>query len=175
MVKRLNDIIAVAESLGWDVSREGKYELEFRKSSPAGEDFGFTVESKAVQGLLGEIRVFANEFDTESHVRDVDGMRGAPNLKELIIDAEAIKGMLLDLAEALDSFGKEPSTKKMSYKVIIKETLQKEIVVEGSDEVDSPEAALDWVEEEYHSGRIILDSDDYNGDTTVEVVGASAE
>lgn len=61
MKKEIRDII---ENLGWSIYEDEKG-VDFRKGSPAGEDFGFYVYDK--EDLINEIIDYANNFDPDEH------------------------------------------------------------------------------------------------------------
>lgn len=92
----------VCEELGWCVHEEydGYY---LSKYSPAGEDFGFYV---SIDNPYKEIQEFSDNFDPDEHcimwIREMDTVSGVPqSVRELIRDAEAIAGMLNELATYL--------------------------------------------------------------------------
>lgn len=94
--------IYILEENDWSVSsytNDGRVELE--KYSPAGEDFLMCVE---VENFPESVREYANNFDADEHaemwIKAIGRVNGVPN-RELIEDAEAIKEMLNELADAL--------------------------------------------------------------------------
>lgn len=57
--------------------------------------------------MVDEVRDYSDSFDTEEHVHNLldakeNGVSGIPSLKELVEDADAIQGMLEELADALE-------------------------------------------------------------------------
>ena len=111
--------VEIAENLYWGVRDYGDV-VEFELSSPAGEDFVFSVDADNVADNVWE---YAQNFDVEEHVQEVMGMDGAPGLRELLEDAEEIRGMLEELATALlradgdtDKEGVEGSARRRSKK-----------------------------------------------------------
>ena len=58
-----------------------------------------------------------------------------------------------------------------SYEVVIREILEKTVYVSA----DSPEEAQSIVEYEYYKGHIYLDSENYSGNNSIEVIGPSEE
>lgn len=110
-------ITTIAEQLDWTVEFEegcassainalNECYAEFRQYSPAGEDFSFYVGADTFDGIVRQVDSHANDFDVEEHVKlwldaKYNGVGGVPGIVELVKDAEAIKQMLLDLAEAL--------------------------------------------------------------------------
>lgn len=109
--------IEIAKNLYWGVRDYGDV-VEFELSSPAGEDFVFSVDADNVADNVWE---YAQNFDVEEHVQEVMEMDGAPGLRELLEDAEEIRGMLEELATALlradgdtDKEGVEGSARRKS-------------------------------------------------------------
>lgn len=99
----------IAEELGWKVepdtwgSFDGNRCITFSKTSPAGEDFSFEIWSNEDESIATETRSYANDFDEEEHVQLMSNAPGAPSLKELVADAEKIKKMVNNLADAFDA------------------------------------------------------------------------
>lgn len=96
----------IAEELGWKVESNtdgGNRCITFSKASPAGEDFSFDIWSDEDESITAETRSYANDFDEEEHVKLMLDSRGAPSMKELVADAEKIKKMVNDLADAFDA------------------------------------------------------------------------
>ena len=96
----------IAEELGWKVEPNtycGNRCITFSKNSPAGEDFSFDIWSNEDESIAEETRFCANNFDEEEHVKLMLDSRGAPSMKELVADAEKIKNMVNDLADAFDA------------------------------------------------------------------------
>lgn len=123
---QIDDIISAAEALEWSVytdepsviagELDPTFGLEFRKYSPAGEDFSFYVSTtdpvaERAESLVREAVRYANDFDPEEHVAIMLGANGAPGLFELCDDAKAIAAMLEELSDALNelSHGKPVS------------------------------------------------------------------
>lgn len=75
------------EELGWSVSYDDNDTVELSQGSPAGEDFYFTVPKL---NFCDEVFDYANDFDPEEHAKENLGMSGAPGLRELLDDADAI-------------------------------------------------------------------------------------
>lgn len=95
-------LISKAKELGWEVDID-ESGWEFKKYSPAGEDFFFGVSGEDV---VAEVLEYYETFDTEDHVMGLmeaknNGFRGVPGLKELVEDADAIEKMLEELYDAL--------------------------------------------------------------------------
>ena len=89
---------------GWSVE-SGTLQLEFSKHSPAGEDFSFVAYGATICELVSDVQWYANQFVVDDHVRVTMNMPGAPGLRELLDDAEAIHEMLKELAEDLGRAG----------------------------------------------------------------------
>lgn len=94
----------VCEELGWSVYEEddGYY---LSKYSPAGEDFGFGISK---DNPYKEVREYSDNFDPDEHcimwIKEMDTAYGIPqSVRELIRDAEAIAGMLNELATYLNN------------------------------------------------------------------------
>lgn len=62
--------------------------------SPAGEDFMLSFNVKDDDDFLSMLFDAYMNFDTEQHAVENYGMRGAPGLRVLLDDAEAIEGEL---------------------------------------------------------------------------------
>ena len=98
-------IVEIAEAQGWGVSIiDGEY--EFETYSPAGEDFIFYIPvSDDPSRIVASIRDYADNFDVDEHIELWIGSRGQngvpSSVRELVEDAEEIKSMLDDLAEAM--------------------------------------------------------------------------
>ena len=111
MVPMISDeIISVANSLGWTVDRLND-EVLFSRYSPAGEDFSFYV---GLENPIQEICAYAESFDEDEHVEmwiqaRKEGVSGIPMTIELVQDASDIHEMLRELAEALQAveYGKK--------------------------------------------------------------------
>ena len=106
MVQTYAQLQDVAESLGWainDISDccTSNLGIECCQYSPAGEDFFFTAQADNIRDIVCEIIEYARDFDPDEHVRDVMNMSGAPRLRILVEDAEAIAAMISELADAL--------------------------------------------------------------------------
>ena len=106
MVQTYAQLEDVAKSLGWainDISDccTSNLGIECCQYSPAGEDFFFTAQADNIRDIVCEIVEYARDFDPDEHVRDVMNMRGAPRLRILVEDAEAIAAMISELADAL--------------------------------------------------------------------------
>ena len=92
----------VAEELCWAVEDEGDGSLRFSHTSPAGEDFSFSVSS---DDLIHQVQEYADDFDVSEHVAmwlEARGhVSGVPDAVTLVDDAKEIQAMLDTLAEKL--------------------------------------------------------------------------
>lgn len=99
MEEKIKNII---ENLDWTIY-EDEEDIEFEKYSPLGEDFIFSIKNN--NNIVEQIIDYANNFDEYEHAKmyiDIRGQSGVPNsIKDLIEDAQEIKNMLLELANAL--------------------------------------------------------------------------
>ena len=115
MKKEIKNII---ENLGWDIY-EDKYDIDIRKFSPLGEDFGFSINNSA--NMVEDIIEYAEDFDEEEHYTpliEMKGTHGIPNsIRDLLNDAHDIKLMLLELATELKNY-KTPKTNNKTLKAI---------------------------------------------------------
>lgn len=93
----------ICENLDWSI-HEYEKDVELEKFSPAGEDFFFCVDKK---NFINNVIEYAEDFDADDHAEMWVGNRqtvsGVPqSIRTLIDDADAIKKMLLELAENLN-------------------------------------------------------------------------
>lgn len=127
MKKEIKNII---ENLGWDIY-EDKYDIDIRKFSPLGEDFGFSINNSA--NMVEDIIEYAEDFDEEEHYTpliEMKGTHGIPNsIRDLLNDAHDIKLMLLELATELKNY-KTPKTNNKTLKAI--QRLAKDIQKKGT-------------------------------------------
>lgn len=105
----MKTIKEIGEHLDWTVEFESQEQIAFYQNSPAGEDFGFTIEVKDknnLEEIKKEIRKYADDFDIDEHVEmwlPHRGKGGCPNtIKDLLEDAKDIKEMLEDFAKFLE-------------------------------------------------------------------------
>ena len=93
----------IGESLNWSITNEGD-SIYISQYSPAGEDFGFYIDS---DGDLGkQIMQYAYDFDIDEHIEmwldaKRSGTSGVPSVRELVEDAKDISKMLDELADAV--------------------------------------------------------------------------
>ena len=91
-------------------------EIEFNYTSPAGEDFWFSICCETPYELYKEVKEYANDFDAEEHASmwieaKARGKKGIPSLRGLIDDADEIKKDLIKLSQQVKETVKEWSTK----------------------------------------------------------------
>lgn len=104
----LHAILAKAEADDWSFEMDEAV-IEFYKSSPAGEDFGFSItfrEEDSFDDLLHELYDVYFGFDTEEHVSELleaknNGFPGVPDIETLVEDANNINEMLSDLYDSV--------------------------------------------------------------------------
>lgn len=104
-MKKMKKII---ESLGWGVTDYGE-NIELQQYSPAGEDFFFTASK---DDFVQDVIDYAEGFDADEHakmwIENMYEVSGVPQtVRTLIDDADAIKKMLMDLAQELASYEKK--------------------------------------------------------------------
>ena len=92
----------VCKNLNWSICYTDN-DIELHKSSPAGEDFFFTVNK---DNCLYEIIEYAENFDPDEHaemwIKNMHFVKGVPqSIRTLINDADAIKEMLEELVNKL--------------------------------------------------------------------------
>lgn len=97
----LEKVVEIAEANGWAVHTYDDC-VEFSKYSPADEDFSFTVSKNYIED---DVQEYVNHFNAERHAsmwRNVECRSyGAIPYCELVDDADAIKVMLKELADAV--------------------------------------------------------------------------
>lgn len=101
-VDRGNELIAKGKT------KQATY-VEIRQSSPAGEDFSMTIdfdEENQADSFMDSLESYYEDFDIDEHIEmwieaKRSGTSGVPSTRELVKDAEAIDGMILELSQAL--------------------------------------------------------------------------
>lgn len=138
----------ICEYLGWEVY-ETEDDIELRKFSPLGEDFGFSVDAdKFIEG----VRKYWQDFEPDEHAamwfNAKDRVPGVPrDLQALLNDAKAIDEMIDDLAEELE-FLELRETMKPSWKIVLVSSGVKQDFMSGfASEQEAEEFAEkhDWV------------------------------
>lgn len=117
MKANIENLLAYIESLAWNVYCDGNGCVELAQSSPAGEDFSFTVSEN---NLIEDVKGYAESFDSEEQAAmwydaGQSGVRGVPSFPELVEDADAIQEMLNDLATNLCAY-RTKEEKQMKFK-----------------------------------------------------------
>lgn len=102
----------------WNVNIDGD-SVEFSQSSPAGEDFSFSIQhhNGDMREVYKEVSEYYQGFDVEDHVKmwleaKSNGVSGVPGVVELVEDAKEIDEMLkqaTDIAYEIRFSEKEPS------------------------------------------------------------------
>lgn len=100
--KKLKDVL---DKLEWCMYEDDCGSADLRKVSPAGEDFGFFV---SLENIVEDVKNYALNFDTEEHIQmwveaKFEGVSDVPSVRELVEDADAIKEMLQELYNNLES------------------------------------------------------------------------
>lgn len=104
-------IIKIMEDEGWKIyditKQDDEYYVEIENYSPEGEDIVETVWFDGTnKGFIEGVRKSAESFDADEHAElwiDSRGKNGVPNtIRELLDDADAIKDMLIDIADKLE-------------------------------------------------------------------------
>ena len=106
------NIIEVLEGKDWNIyditEQDGRYYVEIENYSPEGENLIETVWFDGTDsGFIEGVRELADDFDPDEHAEmwiEARGrVRGVPDsIRTLIDDAETIKEMLEELADALE-------------------------------------------------------------------------
>lgn len=108
MKKFIKQIIDVAEDLDWSVNVDDN-ELEFSKSSPAGQDFNFSITADNLEEAIEKINERCDNFDCseETYLWLDDtghGTNGAPyDMKDVYEDMESCLEMMEELKDKLES------------------------------------------------------------------------
>ena len=107
MKKGIKCLIATAEDNGWSVDvDEGEY--TFSQSSPAGQDFSFSVTGESKEEIIDAIKEYRESFDCSEEAylwldSSGHGTNGAPyDMKDVCEDMEACAEMVDELCGALD-------------------------------------------------------------------------
>lgn len=129
--------IKLAEEYGWTVDvccevNPNRQYIEFYQNSPAGEDFGFSIDVSKESDIATEVGIYAEQFDEEEHIKmwlEAQGkVSGVPDAKTLVEDAAAIHQMLDDLALIVQGIRPEknhPSPQNgMSLEKLLREHFQ---------------------------------------------------
>ena len=104
------------EEIDWYIEWDSD-EIEFNYTSPAGEDFWFSVCCETPNELYKEVKEYASNFDTEEHVtmwveaKARKNVGGIPSIRELVDDADEIEKALIELSQEVKETVKEERTK----------------------------------------------------------------
>ena len=118
--EELEKLLENAEGLDWSYTiyqePEGTYHcnernyVELKKYSPAVEDFGMIINfdiDDPIDSFMEDLKEYSEDFDVDEHVEmwlPSRGKGGCPeSISELVEDAEAIRDMIVELWELLDS------------------------------------------------------------------------
>lgn len=154
----------ICEYLGWEVY-ETEDDIELRKFSPLGEDFGFSVDAdKFIEG----VRKYWQDFEPDEHAamwfNAKDRVPGVPrDLQALLNDAKAIDEMIDDLAEELE-FLELRETMKPSWKIVLVSSGVKQDFMSGfASEYEAEEFAEKhgwvWLDENQFEWRMEIEED----------------
>ena len=109
MVVQSHDPFVVDRSFRDGERGDGFTEFEFRQYTPAGQDFGFSVEMRNgdPDSLLQELEKYYEAYDSDYEAylwigTDGHGKNGAPyHIKDIVSDMEAAEAMIDTLYETL--------------------------------------------------------------------------
>lgn len=110
----LKMLLDKAEEMGWNWETyiepgSRRTYVEIGQPSPAGEDFSMTIdfdEENQADSFKDSLESYYEDFDIDEHIEmwieaKRSGTSGVPSTRELVKDAEAIDGMILELSQAL--------------------------------------------------------------------------
>lgn len=110
----LKMLLDKAEEMGWNWEAyiepdNRRTYVEIGQSSPAGEDFSMVIdfdEENQADSFKDSLESYYEDFDIDEHIEmwieaKRSGTSGVPSTRELVKDAEAIDGMILELSQAL--------------------------------------------------------------------------
>lgn len=103
MKRTIENIIAVAEQHGWNVTDEGANNYNFAKHSPLGRDFSFCAQGETAEELYMDIFDYYESYDCslETYLqldKKGHGINGAPyDMIDVYNDCEACETMVDDL------------------------------------------------------------------------------
>lgn len=110
----LKTLLDKAEEMGWNWEAyiepdSRRTYVEIGQSSSAGEDFSMTIdfdEENQADSFKDSLESYYEDFDIGEHIEmwieaKRSGTSGVPSTRELVKDAEAIDGMILELSQAL--------------------------------------------------------------------------
>lgn len=118
----LKMLLDKAEEMGWNweayIEQDNRRTyVEIGQSSPAGEDFSMVIdfdEENQADSFKDSLESYHEDFDIDEHIEmwieaKQSGTSGVPSTRELVKDAEAIDGMILELSQAFAE-SKHPGT-----------------------------------------------------------------
>lgn len=110
----MGKLLDKVEELGWNWSAwiepdNRRTYVEIGQASPAGEDFSMTIdfdEEDQETSFKDNLESYYEGFDVDEHIEmwveaKRSGTSGVPSIRELVEDAEAIDGMILELSQEL--------------------------------------------------------------------------
>ena len=99
-------LVDICDKEGWLVYPSDNT-IDLRKSSPAGEDFGFSIDKD--KDYIEQIEQYADDFDPQEHAeswiqlsKQEKEQMGVPSTFTLVDDAKDIQKMLFDLVNAVN-------------------------------------------------------------------------
>lgn len=95
-------LVAKAEILGWHVAGWSGNEWEFRRISPAGEDFSFEITSERSEDVWYEVYKYAKKFDIDAHAEKRAEAGCNLDAGTLWEDAYDLQEMMEKLADVLE-------------------------------------------------------------------------
>lgn len=107
MNKEIKELVKKIEGLGWTVEKEDDNKYRLGKFSPAGQDFGISVEGEYAEDLINNIHQAYDNFDVSEETylwldNTGHGKNGAPyHMKDVLEDMEVCEQKLLDLYNEL--------------------------------------------------------------------------
>ena len=96
------NLVAKANILGWYVAGYTESEWEFRRSSPAGEDFTFTITADRSENVWVKIYKFAKNFDIYDHALARCNEEDGQKFEAMLDDAYDLKELMEELADTLE-------------------------------------------------------------------------
>lgn len=152
--KFVTALVERAKELGWGCTIDTEdSSIEFKQSSPAGEDFCFCAYGDTAEEIVSSIREYAADFDIEEHVKmwldaKNNGISGVPDVHILVQDAEDIQNMLDKLAGDDRPFGLTGSELTLRDKI---ETTKAEYIKRyGILDWRFVDEGLPWAIQDYH-------------------------
>ena len=177
--------VDVIESLGWRILgtnvQDGVPYVEIENWSPAGEDLPETIWVENGESLAKAAKRWADSFDPDDHVElwvESRGESGVPGtIRELVDDAEAIRGMFIELARALELSEKEEKEdgRLKEYRIPLLWQMYGHAWVEAHSEKEAIEKALHDPDIALPDGVYVDGSLELDEDIDIEVSGILLE